>query len=228
MSGPHEPEIAALLLAERGHPGPGASTRGRVLARVQQSVAIHPPSGPAPRMPSAASVPGGLLRPLLAGALLIGAGTVALLASRLPQATVATAPTVAPPEPAPSVPPSPEIAPLASVPVAPTPEPSPPAGVEAPKLAPPVSALPAERAILDRARKDLLSGEPGAALQEVATHARLYPRGVLGEERDALRVEALVAAGSYEPARAAGARFRAAYPGSMLAPAVEDALRAIP
>jgi hypothetical protein len=51
---------------------------------------------------------------------------------------------------------------------------------------------------------------------------------VLGEERDALRVEALVAAHQYEPARAAGARFHAGYPGSMLGPAVDGALGTIP
>jgi outer membrane protein assembly factor BamD (BamD/ComL family) len=86
----------------------------------------------------------------------------------------------------------------------------------------------AERVLLDRARRDLLSGEASAALEEVETHARLYRRGVLGEERDALRVEALVAMRRYEQAQTAGSRFRAAYPQSMLGPAVDGALGTIP
>jgi outer membrane protein assembly factor BamD (BamD/ComL family) len=85
-----------------------------------------------------------------------------------------------------------------------------------------------ERAILDRARKDLLTGDPPAALEEVEKHARRYPRGTLCEERDALRVEALVAAERYDEARLAAARFRTNYPGSMLGPAVNDALQTIP
>jgi hypothetical protein len=92
----------------------------------------------------------------------------------------------------------------------------------------PAGSLQEERVILDRARAHLLSGEPAAALEDVEKYARSFRRGVLAEEREALRVEALVAARRTAQARAAAARFHAAYPGSMLAPAVDDALRTIP
>jgi hypothetical protein len=222
-----DPALEALLDAERGRPGADEAARGRVLERVQASIAVHPPSGVAPKMGPAASVAGTLLRPVLGAALLLGVGTAAVvLATRAHPAAppVVQAPTVPATASEPVVPPPPVVPSDAPDPVVVAPEPR----VAPSSPAPPVSTLPAERALLDRARKDLLSGEPQAALEEVEKHARLYRHGVLGEEREALRVEALVAAQRYEPARAAGARFRAAYPGSMLGPAVEDALGTIP
>lgn len=91
-----------------------------------------------------------------------------------------------------------------------------------------VSDLAAERQLLDRARGGLLQGNAPVALAAIDEHARSFPHGVLSEERDALRVEALVAGGRYDEARASASRFRAAYPGSLLGPAVRDALGAIP
>jgi outer membrane protein assembly factor BamD (BamD/ComL family) len=82
--------------------------------------------------------------------------------------------------------------------------------------------------LLDRARSHLLHGHSAAALASIGEHARRFPRGALSEERDALRVEALVAAARYGEARASAARFHAAYPGSLLTPAVDSALRENP
>jgi hypothetical protein len=83
--------------------------------------------------------------------------------------------------------------------------------------------LASERLLLDRARTDLLHGEPAAALTSVGLHARRFPRGVLSEER-----EALVAADRPEEARSAASRFHAAYPDSVLTAAVDAALESIP
>jgi hypothetical protein len=88
--------------------------------------------------------------------------------------------------------------------------------------------LAAERALLDEARGDLRSGNVAGALSSLDAHARRFPAGVLAEERDAMNVRALVAAARIEDARAAGLRFRAAHPGSLLAPTVDDALDSIP
>ncbi len=88
--------------------------------------------------------------------------------------------------------------------------------------------LGAERVLLDRARRSLLHGDPLGALAAVGEHERRFPRGVLSEERDALRVEALVAAARFDDARASAAAFHAAHPGSLLTPAVDSALTAIP
>jgi hypothetical protein len=231
MNDAWDPELAALLDTERERRGPGALTRSRVLERVQRSVAMHPVSGRAPRMGPAPAFARTMLRPALAAALLLGAGVAAARAMRRDPAPVHVDATTAPPPTASetvvhvppvvsATPPPPVLAAPEPVVVRATPAPT--------KVEPPVSTLPAERALLDRARKDLLSGEAPAALEEVETHARLFRHGLLSEERDALRVEALVAAQRYEPARAAGARFHVAYPGSMLAPAVDDALGTIP
>lgn len=57
------------------------------------------------------------------------------------------------------------------------------------------SAPTGERALLDRARASLLHGDALAALEAVAEHAARFPQGALSEERAAIRVEALEAAG---------------------------------
>jgi hypothetical protein len=228
MNEPFDREITALLDQERARPGPGAAARGRVLARVRASAAAHPSSGPAPRMRPPPPVGGAILRPVLAFALLVGAAAwVATPSHSAPSPSVPAAET--PPAASEPVSPPPPVAPSAA-----SPEPSAARnrtavpGAARPKLETPPSTLQEERAVLDRARAHLLSGEPAAALDDVEKHARLFRHGVLAEERDALRVEALVAARRTEQARAAAARFHAAYPGSMLAPAVDDALRTIP
>jgi hypothetical protein len=55
----------------------------------------------------------------------------------------------------------------------------------------------------------------------VAEHARRFPEGRLGEEREALRVRALAAAGLGAQAKAAGAAFRRRFPRSVHLPALE-------
>jgi outer membrane protein assembly factor BamD (BamD/ComL family) len=88
--------------------------------------------------------------------------------------------------------------------------------------------LAAERSLLDEARSALRAGDASGALRDLDLHAQRFPAGILAEERDAMTVEALVAAGRADDARAAGARFRGAHPGSLLQPMVEDALKSIP
>jgi hypothetical protein len=53
------------------------------------------------------------------------------------------------------------------------------------------------------------------ALQFVAEHARVYANGQFAEERDALAIEALVAAGRQRIAASQLSRFRATYPKSI-------------
>jgi len=103
--------------------------------------------------------------------------------------------------------------------------PSPPAALSP---APGTETLAAERSLLDEARSALRAGDAPGALGDLDLHAQRFPAGVLAEERDAMRVEALVAAGRVDDARAAGERFRRAHSGSLLQPMVEDALESIP
>ena len=82
--------------------------------------------------------------------------------------------------------------------------------------------------LLNRARAAFAAGDYGAALAAVVSHAKRFPSGRLEEEREALAVKALVGAGRYDEAQARGARFRARFPRSFLAPTIDEALGTIP
>jgi hypothetical protein len=106
---------------------------------------------------------------------------------------------VAPPEPAPaeSVP-APEV--VGSSPVAPAPTVS-------------HERAPSESDLVGQAQA-ALSGNPARALSLCEQHRRLYPRGVLVQEREVLAIEALQRLGRRSQAVARGERFLKAFPGS--------------
>lgn len=81
-----------------------------------------------------------------------------------------------------------------------------------------------ERALIEEARSALAAGDPTACLRALETHASRHADGALVEEREALMVRALVAAGQREAAARRAAIFRNEHPGSLLLPAVESAL----
>jgi hypothetical protein len=70
-----------------------------------------------------------------------------------------------------------------------------------------------EAHLLQRAQ-DALSGGPAQALALTEAHASRFPAGALGQEREVVAIQALVRLGRLEEARARGARFAAAFPGS--------------
>ena len=76
-----------------------------------------------------------------------------------------------------------------------------------------------------RARSLLQQGQANAVLLNLAELDRLAPHGVLIQERETLRIEALFALGDYERARTEARRFIARYPQSPHLPAVQRALR---
>jgi hypothetical protein len=90
------------------------------------------------------------------------------------------------------------------------------------------ASLGEQQALLDVARKALAQGESRAVLETLSAHSRRYPNSDLVEEREALAIKALVAAGQYAAARERGARFQQRFPSSLLAPSVTAALRSIP
>lgn len=77
------------------------------------------------------------------------------------------------------------------------------------------TSLAAERRLVDSARAALAQGRHEPALSALATHRRRFPDGALAEERDALEVEALVAAGRRDEAAAAATGFEHRYPASL-------------
>ena len=124
-----------------------------------------------------------------------------------------------------------EVTEVTGEPVAPAPvaDRAPPARRPAPKRqqAPaepePVSSLAAETRLLDRARKAVAGGRPSDALSILREAESQFPRGVLGQERSALRVVALCDAGQLDAGRRAAAAFIEAHPHSALRARVESA-----
>jgi hypothetical protein len=81
-----------------------------------------------------------------------------------------------------------------------------------------------ERRLLDRARSALARHDASEALAALRSHERAFPRGQLVEEREGMRVQALVLAHDFGSARAAGERFHKVYGRSVFLPAVDRAL----
>src|SRR5437764_677593 len=71
-------------------------------------------------------------------------------------------------------------------------------------------------------------GLTASALGTLDRSAKQFPSGRLVEERESLRVQALVQAQRYAEARTSGNRFRKRFPTSMLLPVVNSAIDAIP
>jgi len=89
--------------------------------------------------------------------------------------------------------------------------------------------LPRERALLEVARTAFGRSDSAATIAALEKqNRREFPNGKLAEEREALMVEALVEAGRNGEAKARGAEFKKSYPKSILAPAVNDALKSTP
>ncbi len=82
----------------------------------------------------------------------------------------------------------------------------------------------AERALLDAGRMALSRGDSGAAFSAVAEHERRYPNGALAEEREVLRIRALVQAGRRDEAREKASRFRATYRESVFSRGIDSIL----
>jgi outer membrane protein assembly factor BamD (BamD/ComL family) len=81
-----------------------------------------------------------------------------------------------------------------------------------------------EGTLISRARSALQRGAPLEALEAVRDHQARFPAGSLAQEREALRVQALMAAGDRSGAEAAAARFERSYPQGIMGPAVRAAL----
>lgn len=192
------------------------------------------------------SLVGGLwVKPLVVGlaTLALGGGLVAGIvggrspAASSPAATTAAAsppralPALTPPVvPGPAVPePSAAEAGRAPQALVASAAPSPPrASADEDPLARHDTSLAAERQLLDTAHRAVASGRSSEALDALQRHAREFPRGRLSEEREGLWIQALISAGKLEEARQRVRRFRSFFPRSMLLPALDAALGAIP
>lgn len=73
-------------------------------------------------------------------------------------------------------------------------------------------------------RSSRVRREAEFALKSLVEHARRFPQGQLGEERDALWVQALMNAGNRHEARQRAQAFLARYPNSLMVPIAAPAL----
>ena len=81
-----------------------------------------------------------------------------------------------------------------------------------------------ELRVLQPARQAVARRDFASALETVAEHQRSFPSGVLTEEREALRVKALVGLGRIAEAQRAGAAFRKQFPRSALLGRMDEIL----
>lgn len=86
------------------------------------------------------------------------------------------------------------------------------------------SELRLEGDLLERGRIAMVRGDAEGALEAADEHATRFPAGNLAEEREALRIQALVAQDRAPEARAAFDAFRRIYPQSLVRPALEAAI----
>ena len=223
--GPLPDEIAALLATERAIASVPAERRHRSLRRAESALA---------QATTAHHVQRSLWkfgRLLAAAAVVFSAFAVAATRARNHAAGRATETSAAPTASAApvSVEPAPELAPSTSVPSA--------ASVEQDAPAPPVasSAAPAlrtrtraeerklELTLLEPARAALDRADFPAAFRAIHDHQQAFPRGQLSEEREALRVLALLGEKRVSDARAAANAFSARFPHSVLTPRLQEA-----
>jgi hypothetical protein len=187
------PSAAALVRAGRGglRPSPGDEARIAEVLRARLGPAVLPPDGAIGAGPAAHSAWMKLLA--VAGAAGTIAGAAALLAWQPPAASAPKP--EAPVRAALAVPARAEASlSSASAPVEQVSNSAPPeASVVSARRA--HDHLAQEVAILSRATSDLHAGRPASALKSLAEHQRKFPKGLLSQERQAARAQALCALG---------------------------------
>ena len=214
---PLSPETRALLIHEREITPLPATVRARAVARARaalvagvaradRSVAV----APRPRWAAAAAV---------IGILSVGVGAAAYQFRAYLAPAAANAPVNDRPAPAPR-PGSPSIPPVAQAQAQAEEEAPPSAAVDKPVLSRADQAR-AELRLLSQARAAVAREDYAAALPTIAEHTHRFKDGRLSEEREALRVKALVGLGRTPEARRAAAAFRARFPRSVLLSAVD-------
>jgi hypothetical protein len=212
---PPDGELAEALDALRREEAARPEVRARARSRLMAAVAA------------------GTVAPVASGGFLAGKRAVATTAFVAGGVVGALAYSLWMPRPAPQVvyvdrvvAAPPPLVPVAPPPVAPAPVANVPATATATVSAPPsrASQLSAERLILDEARAAIAQGDPGRALDRLEKHRRTFPSPILGEERDAMGVEALAKAGRHDEAASKAAAFHKRWPESLFASAVDDAV----
>jgi len=90
----------------------------------------------------------------------------------------------------------------------------------------PALDLEGERRLILAARAALTQGEPALAVESLTEHRRRFAGGLLGEERELLWIQALLALGRRDAATRRADRFRRAHSGSIHLPVLDALLEA--
>jgi hypothetical protein len=221
---PMDDDLARMVTREREARAPSEAL-GRVSARLGLVAALPPP-----RVTSGHVTRGWLgshVAAIAAGAFALGGVTgvavyAAVRESPSPQVIYRDRPAPPPPAPSETAAPLPSAWPRVSTPVEVSPRPPPRANTGS------HDSLQTERDALDHARELLSNGDAPRALELLDAHAVHFAKPQLGEEREALAIQALVALRRYDAARARAKRFHEASPNSLFAPVIDAALGSIP
>ena len=202
--------------AERDAPVPVDSAMELRLAASFAALAVTPPAVPAP----AVSPAGALASKVVIGLAALGVGVAGGWVARgaqppqIIERVVRVEVSVAPP-----------------VMVSDAPAPVVPSPSKVVRLTPPVPVVPSaaerdallarERSLVDMARSALVQRHPQEALNAVEEHERAFTTPALAEERESVRVRALLQLGRVDEARARVTSFEKQWPDSLLLPALK-------
>lgn len=230
---PLDPEIAALLAADRATDVMPPSAKQRIWDGIEAGLGAGGPSGEGGSGPPAsppAAVPGAGSASLLTHGVMLALGLAAGVGIGRMTAPAPSAP-IAPPvlavaEPvdagvteldAPVLADAPTTDDAGATPVAERPARRIDAG---PPVEAPTSTLAAERVGLEIARTAVGRSEWAHALEALEAHERDHPTSRLREEREVLWIRALAGAGRRAEAERRAEAFRARYPDSLFLPAI--------
>jgi hypothetical protein len=231
------PDSNALLEAARNGDEPTHADRDRVRAAIELRLALGAGAGlgaATAAKSAAAAAPAGLLaKAMVTAGIVCAVGVITWRVARTPPRDAAHTMSLATPiAPAPIEAPAHVTEALNGAPDVPAPAPSisgqrrgllssaqalPIQGAVAAPSTRSVAAtgdVAAEVRLLDQAHTAMRAGDAERALDLLEDHGRRYPRGALGEERDAARIAALCALGRTAEARDATDRFLRAAPQS--------------
>lgn len=232
MPPPLSPSALALLAHERVVPSQPEMVRARALARAREALRETGAATQSPRVsptrvrwPLYAAAAGiALLAGVAAAFQIVGRLAPNVPASKeLSRATQQPVPPFEDPVPVPRR----EAEPADTTPAATVVSARPPAPSHRPVFAGKRDVGMEELQLLGGARQSDARGDYAEVLARVAEHEHLYPAGRLSEEREVLRVKALVGLGRASEARHAVAEFHRQFPRSVLLRKIDDMLASL-
>jgi type IV secretory pathway VirB10-like protein len=222
------PELAKLIAAERAAPVADHAMRALVRAKVAATVA-GAPLGAAAGATAAAAAAGGAIgagKIIAIIAVVLGAGTVAVVKSQQQAAPMHehAAPVASAVIEAPM--PSPLLTPVSIAEPVPPPAPPPPAPppIRPHVVAAPQPSAPSQAELLQQAWAELGRADAASALDLVTRDEKLHADGALAEERAAVRILALAKLGREREALDENIEFTTKYPNSIHRDAIARAL----